>query len=263
MPFVAPRKYWDMYDGNAIKLAPFQEPPKGAPDFASNNASELRRYFGVPKKGPIPEDMQRNLIHAYFACVTFVDTELGRVLDELDKDGLRDKTIIVLIGDHGYQLGEHGTWNKRTNWEIATRVPLLISMPGSASNGQKCEALVELVDLYPTLATACGLTLPDKLEGYDIGPLLKDPKTHWNHASFTVYEKNVKNFGLALGRAMRTDQYRFIEWAVKGNEKKVYELYDEKNDPQETANLADDPAKKPLVDELTQELHAGWKGTLP
>jgi arylsulfatase A-like enzyme len=260
MPFVAPRKYWNMYDGNAIKLAAFQDLPKGTPAFVSNDASELRRYWGVPKKGPLPEDLQRNLIHAYFACVTYVDAQVGRVLDELDKQGLRDKTIVVLIGDHGYQLGEHGTWNKRTNWEIATRVPLLISIPGAPGNGQQTNALAELVDLYPTLAAACGLTLPDKLEGQPLSPVLNDPKTPWKKAAFSVYEKNVKGMGATLGRAMRTDRYRFIEWKGKTSEKPVYELYDEQSDPNETMNLAEDPAKKPLVDELKQQLHAGWQG---
>jgi arylsulfatase A-like enzyme len=263
MPFVAPRKYWDMYDGNAIKLAPNQNPPTGAPEFASNNASELRRYFGVPKTGPIPEDIQRNLIHAYFACVTYVDAQIGKVLDELDKQGLRKKTIVVLLGDHGYQLGEHGTWNKRTNWEIATRVPLLISMPGAKGNSQKTDALAELVDLYPTLAAACGLALPDKLEGKDLSALLSNPNTPWKKAAFSVYEKNVKGMGQTLGRAMRTDRYRFIEWSGKTSDKKVYELYDEQTDPMENTNLADLPENKPLVDELKQRLDAGWKGALP
>ena len=235
---------------------------RGRPEFASNDASEIRRYYGVPKKGPLPMKLQRNLVHAYFACVSYIDAQIGRVLDELDKQGLRDKTIVVLLGDHGYQLGEHGTWNKRTNWEIATRVPLFISIPGTSADGQKTDALAELVDLYPTLAAACGLPLPDKLEGKDLAPLLKDPKTPWKSAAFSVYEKQVKGMGTTLGRAIRTDRYRFIEWAGNASDKKVYELYDEQSDPMENTNIADLPENKPLVDELKQQLHAGWKGAL-
>jgi iduronate 2-sulfatase len=140
---------------------------------------------------------------------------------------------------------------------------MLISIPGAFANGQKTDALAELVDLYPTLAAACGLALPDKLEGKDLAPVLKDPKTSWKKAAFSVYEKPVKGMGNTLGRAMRTDRYRFIEWKGKAGDKAVYELYDEQADPQETVNLADAPDQKPLVDELKQQLHAGWKSAMP
>jgi arylsulfatase A-like enzyme len=264
MPWIAPKKYWDLYDPKQIALAPNPFLPKGAPAFASNNASELRRYMGVPKDGPIPDDLARQCIRGYYASVSYADAQVGRVLSALDRLGLRDRTVIVLWGDHGYQLGEHATWNKRTDWEIATRVPLLVSVPGQTTRGRKTEALVEFVDLYPTLAQLCGLTPPDKLEGTSFVPLLRDPSRPWKSAAFSIYHKRVKELGgPADGRALRTDRYRLIEWSSPKGEKKVYELYDEQSDPQENTNLADRPENKDLVQRLAAQLHQGWQKAKP
>ena len=156
LPFVAPKKYWDLYDSSKIDLASNSFLPKNAPEFASNDASELRRYRGVPKKGPVPDDDARRLIHGYYACTSYVDAQLAKVIAELDRLGLRDNTVIIMWGDHGYHLGEHGTWNKRTNWEIATRVPMIISVPGQKAKGVKTDALVEFVDIYPVLWSCAG-----------------------------------------------------------------------------------------------------------
>ncbi len=262
MPFVAPKKYWDLYDPKDIKLAPNPYLPKGAPEFASNDASEVRRYKDVPKTGPLSDELSRNLIHSYLASVSYMDAQVGKVLAELDRLGLREKTIVILWGDHGYQLGEHGTWNKRTNWEIATRVPLMISVPGQKS-GQKTEALVELVDMYPTLTELCKIPVPSGLEGTSFVPLLKNKKLSWKKAAFSTYAKDVPGMGETLGRAMRTERYRFVEWAGSESEKRVYELYDHKNDAQENVNIVDLPKNKKLVAALTEQLHAGWKAALP
>jgi arylsulfatase A-like enzyme len=269
MPFVAPKRYWDLYDPRKIELAANQNLPEGAPAFASNEASELRRYQGVPKQGPIPAEMQRACKHGYLASVSFMDAQVGRVLAELDRLGLREKTVVVLWGDHGYQLGEHGTWNKRTNWEIATRVPLIVSAPGeNVKRGAGSRALVEGVDVYPTLAELAGLKLPEKLEGVSFVPLLSDPTRAWKRAAFSIYQKRVEELGgPAQGRAMVTERYRLVEWAGKGAKgaegKRVYELYDHEKDPGENVNVAGYPENEGLVKRLAGELREGWRGARP
>src|SRR4051794_5560324 len=257
MPWIAPKKYWDMYQDSDIRLAAFQELPAGAPAFASNDAGEFRSYKGIPKEGPIPDSKQREAIHSYFACISYTDAQIGKVIGELDRLGLRKNTVIILWGDHGYQLGEHGTWNKRTNWEVAARVPLMISVPGQLHAGEKTNALVELVDIYPTLAQLCHLDPPAGLEGKSFVPLLGKPNLSWKQAAFTTYYKPLPEMGTGFGRAMRTDRYRFVEWSGPKSKKKVYELYDEKSDPLEKTNIADRPANAELVAKLTAQLHAG------
>lgn len=178
LPFVAPKKYWDLYNPADIKLAANNGfAPKGSPAFASNGSAELRRYSGIPPKGPVPDDLSRKLIHGYDASVSFADAQVGKVLAELDRLGLREKTVVVLFGDHGYHLGEHATWTKRTDWEVATRAPLMVSFPGQTTGGQKSEALVEFVDIYPTLAELCALPPPAKLEGKSFVPVLRRSRT--------------------------------------------------------------------------------------
>ncbi len=263
LPFVAPKKYWDLYDADKIRLAPNPSPPDGAPEFASNDASELRRYMGVPKSGPMADAEAKRLIHGYYACTSYADAQVGRLLDELDRLGLRENTVVVLWGDHGYHLGEHGTWNKRTNWEIATRVPMMISAPGQKARGAATQALVELVDIYPTLAGLCGLPMPDALEGTSFAPLLDEPASPWKRAAFSVYQKEIPGAGVGLGRAMRTESYRFIEWADDKATTRILELYDHRTDPRETKNVAALPENRALVEDLTRQLREGWKGAGP
>ena len=263
LPFVAPKKYWDLYPPDQIKLAPNPFLPKDAPAFASNDASELRRYKNIPPTGPVADETARNLVHGYSACVSFVDAQVGRVLAELDRLGLREKTIVILWGDHGYHLGEHGTWTKRTNWEIATRVPLILSVPGQKSAGAATEALVEFVDIYPTLTELCRLAPPGNLEGTSLVPLLAEPGRAWKAAAFSIYPKNTPGAGKGFGRALRTDRYRLVEWAADGSEKRLYELYDHRTDPQENVNIATLPANQALLRELTAQLHAGWREARP
>jgi len=267
MPCVASKKYWDLYDPKTIELATNQNLPEGAPAFASNEASELRRYKGVPKKGPIPEELQRACKHGYLASVSFVDAQVGRVLAELDKLGLRERTVVVLWGDHGYQLGEHGTWNKRTDWEVATRVPLIVAAPGEKyQRGVGSRALLEAVDVYPTLAELAGLKAPGKLEGVSFVPLLSDPARAWKRAAFSIYQKRVEELGgPAQGRAMVTERYRLVEWAAKkgGDGRRVYELYDHASDPGENVNVAGYPENAELVKQLAGQLKEGWRGAVP
>jgi len=259
----APKTPFYMYggDGEMLFMAGLwstwrpKDAPKDAPPFASNNAAELRRYAGIPKTGPVPDATARTLIQGYNASVSFVDAQVGKVLAELDRLKLRDNTIIILWGDHGYQLGEHGTWTKRTDWEIATRVPLLLAIPGQTTRGQRTAALVEFVDVYPTLAELCKLPLPPKLEGQSATPLLADPNAKWKTAAFSIYQKKIPALGgVAHGRAVVTDRHRLIEWSGKDPAKRVYELYHHQTDPQENTNIANLPENKSLVASLAKLL---------
>jgi iduronate 2-sulfatase len=264
LPFVAPKRYWDLYDPADIALPANREHPEGSPLFASNNASELRRYRTMSSEGPVCSDEEhRRLIHGYYACVSYIDAQIGKLMAELDELGLRDSTVVILWGDHGYQLGEQGTWNKRNNWELATRVPMMISHPRLVKPGQQTDALVELIDMYPTLVELTGLPMPEILEGTSFVPLLQDPRRPWKRAAFSVYRKADPELGLLHGVAMRTARYRFVEWTGPGLKSSVYELYDHETDPQETRNIAADPEQATLVRELAQQLGEGWRGALP
>jgi iduronate 2-sulfatase len=261
LPFTCPQKYWDLYPEASIQLAANAQRPKDAPEPAFHNNYELRSYGTVPENGPISDAMALKLIRGYRACVSFMDAQLGRVLDELDRLGLRENTLIVLWGDHGYHLGENGLFTKMTNFEQGTRVPLLVSHPGMKIAGKRTRALVELVDLYPTLAQLCDLPLPKHLEGTSFAPLLENPNQPWKKAAFSQYLRTGKP--PHSGRSLRTDRWRYTEWHdLKGKPTGV-ELYDELNDPQETVNLANDPTHAATVKQLAAQLHSGWKAAQP
>lgn len=260
LPFVAPRKYWDLYDPAKIKLAPNSFRPKGAPDYAVLEGGEMRVYEGIPK-GHIPDDLARQLRHGYYAAISYMDAQMGRVVAELERLGLRDSTLIVLWGDHGWKLGEHDAWCKHTCVENDTNAPLLLSVPGMKHAGQRTDALVEFVDIYPTLAELCGLPLPPHLEGASFAPVLDAPDKPWKAAAFSQYPRGVQGKQL-MGYSMRTDRYRFTRWVEKQDHSKVdaIELYDQLKDPQENVNIANDPANAVLVKQLTDQWLKGWRG---
>jgi iduronate 2-sulfatase len=241
LPFCAPQKYWDLYQESQFEPAARQTPPDGAPEFAPQFGGELRRYGGIPEKGTLPIDLQRRLIHGYYAAVSYMDAQLGLVLDSLDKTGLAERTIIVLWGDHGWHLGDHGIWCKHTNYEQAARIPLLVVAPGVTKAGTRTRALVETVDIYPTLCELAGLSPQTPLDGQSFAAVLRDPTTSTRDSITHVYPRtNV------LGRAIRNDRYRMVEWKAIGAapDTAVIELYDYQADPQETKNLA---AEQPEV----------------
>jgi len=260
MPFVAPKKYWDLYRADQFRMPANGSHPNGAPAFAGNDASELRRYKGIPATGPaVSAEKAIRLILGFHACVSYTDAQVGRVLEALDASGLRDNTIVVLWGDHGYHLGEQGTWNKRTNWEIATRVPLIIRKPGSQPARQESKALVELVDLYPTLADLCGLKAPDKLEGTSLAPLLANPDRPWKEAAFSNYVKKIPELGegTVTGIATRTATHRWVRWSGGPLKEPVDELYDHTADPQETVNIAGTEAGRLVIAKMAEKWSKG------
>ncbi|MEJ5340489.1 MAG: sulfatase [Thermogutta sp.] len=259
LPFVAPKKYYDLYRKDDIPLAANTFPPKDCPPIALTNWGELRAYQGIPAVGPLPDSMARDLVHGYYAATSYVDAQIGRLLAEVDRLGLRDSTIVVLWGDHGWHLGDHGLWCKHTNFETATRSLLIFRVPGQPHPGAKTDALVEFVDIYPTLCELCGLPIPEGLEGTSLVPLFENPQRPWKKAAFSQYPR-----GKVMGYSMRTDRYRYTEWRPSGGGEPVaVELYDHTTDPLENVNLAGRPEYKDLVAQLHQQLEAGWKAAKP
>lgn len=256
LPFVAPKKYWDMHDANAIPPPAIDHMPTGTPDFVGHTNSEVHAYLGVPAENPIPADFAKTLRHGYHACISYTDAQVGRLLDALEKEGLADNTIIILWGDHGWQLGDHGLWHKHTNFEIAARSPLLISLPGSVNAGRHCAAPVEFVDVYPTLADVCGLPIPSGLGGSSLKPYLQNPDAPMQKPAISQFPKSSKEHGGSLmGYSIRTEDWRCTFWRKRGGEDIGFiELYDEKNDPNETVNLASKPEHAELIASLKKHL---------
>lgn len=235
LPFCAPQKYWDLYDPATLSLAEVRQPPVDAPSYAPQFGGELRNYKDIPTQGALPDDLQRTLIHGYYACVSYMDAQLGRVLDALEANGFADNTIIVLWGDHGWHLGDHGMWCKHTNFEQAARIPVIVAAPGRAQSGVATSSLIETVDIYPTLCELAGLPVPPGLDGASFGRTLSDPTKPTKDAIFHVYPR-----GSRLGRAVRTARHRLVEWKEFGAiaDAAEFELYDYVADPLETQNLA-------------------------
>ncbi len=252
--WIAPKRYWDLYDPADIPLATQADGPKNGAAMGLHASFELRTRHGIPKTGPIDPELARTLKHAYLACVSYVDAQLGRMVAALEEAGLRDNTIIVVWGDHGWHLGDMGIWGKATNYEIAARVPMMIWTPDMPKNsrGKTTDALVELIDIYPTLCDLAGVDQPSHLEGHSFVPLLDDPDRNWKTAAFSQYPNPALRewaanplspgmretfFGALIqdveariiaqqkerwdrnlfeqhlmGYAMRTDRYRLVAW---------------------------------------------------
>ncbi len=262
LPFNAPQKYWDLYDPAQLKLAANPFRPQDAPPYAVTDFGELRNYHGVPAAGPVSDELARTLIHAYRAATSYTDANVGLVLAELDRLGLRDNTVVVLWGDHGWKLGEHASWCKHSNMENDTNAPLILSAPGAKAAGQSTSALVEFVDVYPTLCDLAGLPLPSHLEGSSLKPLLDDSARAWKTAAFSQYPRSFEGRRL-MGYALRTDRYRYVQWRDRGTGEIVaQELYDHHTDPAEDHNLAGH-ADESLLTKLAAQLGAGWKAAQP
>lgn len=259
LPFVAPKAYWDLYRESDLRLAENEFPPHGAPPWSVPPLRELRSYADVPDEGPLPEALKRHLLHGYLACVSYVDAQVGLVLDELARLGLDQTTTVILLGDHGYQLGEHGAWaSKHSNFETSTRAPLIVRTPGMKAAGAKSRALVEFVDVYPTLAEIAGLRAPEHLEGVSFRPLLDEPRRAWKKAAFSQYPRNS-----LMGRTLTDGRFRYTEWLHSDGTLEAAELYDHSADPQENVNRAADPALSAHRARLRDMLHSGWRAARP
>lgn len=258
LPFNAPKKYWDLYSPADLDLPSRSEWPEGMPKQAGSDWGELRAYLGIPQKGPVDEGTLRMLIHGYYACVSYMDAQVGRLLDELERLELRKDTIVILWGDHGWKLGDYGAWCKHTNMELDTHVPMILSLPGQKNAGQATRALVEYVDIYPTLAEACGLNVPEQCEGRSMLPLVEDPGRKWKQAAFSQYPRGKD----VMGYTLRTERWRYTEWIARSRgEVLARELYDHATSDVASANLAELAEFAPVVKELSALLERGqgWR----
>lgn len=251
LPFSVPKRYWDRYDPQTLPLPEFEAAPNGAPAVAVKRGGEIVAYKPVPERGELPEELKRRLIHGYYASTSFVDAQIGKVLDELERLQLSDSTIVVLWGDHGYHLGDLGIWTKHTNYEQANRIPLLIAAPGVTRPGTVTEQIAETVDLYPTLAELAGLpspTGPQPIDGKSLVPVLQDPAQRIRDHAYHAFPR-----GRKLGRAIRTERYRLVQWEGEGQSDIELELYDYQTDPLERQNLA---TQQPQIVEQLQRILA-------
>jgi iduronate 2-sulfatase len=237
LPLTAPQRYFDLHPQSKFTLAPYQDHAKGAPKCATKVGGEIVNYEPLTIENLREEATQRQLLQAYYACVSYMDAQLGRVLDALDRLQLAESTIIVLWGDHGWHLGDHGYWTKHTTYEQANRIPLIIAAPKVAQAGSATQQLTESVDIYPTLAELAGLPAPkgpQPMDGLSLVPVLKDPALRLRDHAYHCYPKGEK-----MGRAIRTQHHRLVEWKVPGTAPDTVELelYDYQADPQERENL--------------------------
>jgi iduronate 2-sulfatase len=251
LPFSAPQKYWDLYDPALLPMPEFEFLPADAPVVAGKRGGEITNYKPVPeaRDARYSRELKRSLIHGYYASMSFVDAQIGKVVAELDRLKLDEDTIVVLWGDHGFHLGDLGIWTKHTNYEQANRIPILISAPGVTQPGSSTKQPAESVDIFPTLAELAGLpapTGPQPIDGVNLVPVLKDGMQRVRDHAFHAYPKG------RLGRAIRTERYRLVEWKNPGDATAEYELYDYEADPLETRNLA--AAQPDVVRELQAKL---------
>ena len=266
LPFSAPKRYWDLYDPGEIGAPEHAGRPRGIPDFAWHGSAELRGYRDIPDEGPLSADLVRRLRHGYYACVSYTDAQVGRLLDGLEQHGLGDDTIVILWGDHGYHLGEKAMWCKTSNYELDTAAPLILSVPGMANAGQGCQALVEFVDIYPTLADCAGLPVPEQVEGISLKPLLETPKRPWKKAAFSQFPRPWSYVGrpAVMGYSVRTADWRYTEWQDFNTGKALdCELYDHNEDRAELHNLARDAARADVIARHKGLLRDGWRACLP
>lgn len=245
LPFNCPKKYWDLYDAEEIEVPENYHPPTNAPDGAVHTSGELRAYGGIPNEGVLEPSLAKHLIHGYYACVSYTDAQIGKVLNELDRLRLTDDTIVVLWGDHGWNLGEHTMWCKHSCFETSLHSPLIFSAPGFEGE-QRTAALTEFIDVYPTLCELTGIPLPLHLEGRSVVPLMKDPNADWKTAAISRYKN---------GDSLRTDQFRFTQYWERDGSLKGRMLYNHSTDPGENSNVAGAPANLEVVQELLERLH--------
>ena len=253
LPFNAPKKYWDMYDREKIPLSPNPNVPENTDGISLHNSSEFNGYQkGEEKAGAgkrINDNYARTLRHAYFACVSYVDAQIGKVLQELEKLKLEENTIVVVWGDHGWHLGDQTIWGKHSTFERALKSALIIKVPGAKATGRNATGLAESVDLYPTLCELCGIEIPENLDGISLAPVFDNPGYKVKQAAYSYWGNCI---------TVRTERYRLSRFYKNGKE--VIELYDHLNDPNESVNVAGDYPEK--VKELMPILKKGNKGLI-
>lgn len=274
-PFNAPKKYWDLYRREDIAMPKNPEWPKNAPRIAWHDSRELLGTGDKARK--VTADNIREMRHGYLANISYMDAQVGKVLDALDRLGLTDNTVIVFWSDHGYHLGEQTLFAKTSNFELDARVPMIIATPGMKTAGQKTDSLAELMDLYPTLAEVCGLPKPTTTDGVSLAPVLADPAATVREAALTqhsrpaYYDREPDKVPTHMGYTIRSTTHRYTEWRNwKTGETTDRELYDHVNDPDETVNLSGHDDQKLILEKhaaMLNQMHPvvvpGWKPALP
>jgi len=248
LPFVAPKKYWDLYDRDKLKLSTHRGGIENGSGYCVHDSEELRSYDGIPASGAIPDELQLESLHGYYACISYVDTLVGRVLAELDELGLRENTVIVLWGDHGFHLSDHNMWGKHSPLEQAARSPLIFSAPGMKA-GIETNAPAEFVDIFPTLCELADVPVPEGLHGRSQLPVWIGEKERVRGGALCLFSKKG-----AHGYSYRTERYRYIEWINKAGKTVASDLFDYETDPMETKSLVSDPAQAELVVELAKKM---------
>ena len=278
LPFVAPKKYWDLYNREDMQLAAFREHANNAPELAYHKSGELRNYIDIPAFATfnqpgnhvyLKEEKQKELIHGYMAAVSYTDAQIGILLNTLDSLGTLNNTIIVLWGDHGWHLGDHDLWEKHTNLENATRAPLIIAAPGLKAG--KSNSLSEHVDIFPTICALAGVPVPTQLQGKSLKPVMQNSKAVVKDFSMSQYprklsKEDMKKFGTEsnkiMGYSMRTDKYRYTLWvndftsSDMFSDKKIYaqEMYDYTKDPLEKENVFADKSYSKVAKEMHEKM---------
>ncbi len=265
LPFVAPRSDWERYAGSAIPGPVNPDGQKNAPPWAVV-AYEVWNYddtraFGDSKTMPPAKADQ--LRHAYLAAVSYADSLVGDLMRELKAQGLDGNTIVVVWGDHGWKLGDQAGWSKHSNVDLDIRIPLMVVAPGATRSGTRSTAMVETVDVYPTLAELAGLDAPSDLEGLSMVPLFDKPERPWKSAAFAQYGRNIPGFGRSMGYTVRTQDFRYTAWVGNGGELVESELYDLRNDPTESVNKAGDQRYADDLKRLEIMRQDGWRAALP
>lgn len=246
LPFNAPKKYWDLYDEESIQLADNPYKPIGAPRQAMHGFHELRGYGNIPDEGSISEETARSLIHGYYASTSYTDALVGRLLNALTDLEMDSDTIVLLIGDHGWQLGEHALWCKHSLFKTSLQTPMIVRVPGMEGN-QRVEGIVEFVDIYPTLCELSGLEAPDHLQGRSLLPLLTGSASTVKEAAFGRYHG---------GESLKMERYQYSEW---GNQARM--LYDHESDPAENQNISEESSKQEIIRLMRNQLRE-HKGSL-
>ncbi len=256
LPFNAPKKYWDMYQREDFRHIDDRERPVDAPDIAFHNWQELRGYWDTPEEGPFTPELEMLLRHGYYACVSFIDAQVGKVMETLEELGLKENTIIVFWGDHGFHLGEQNLWCKSTNFEMSAHAPLIISAPGMQQRGQTTDAIVQSLDIYPTLIELAGITAGQELAGTSLKPLLQDQQAPWSHLAYNQFARPYRAAIGArepvshMGYSVRTENWRYTAWYnVNTNQFEHPELYAMDLDGP-TVNLAGKPEHADILKEL-------------
>lgn len=260
LPFVAPKRYWDLYNREALPVPAQPTSPERAPPIALTEWGELRAFKGIPARGPIHQELAQELVHGYLACVSMIDDQIGRLLNVLEEENLMDNTIIVVWGDHGWKLGDLGMWCKHTNYEIDVRIPLFIRLPKEQTGGSATYHITETIDIFPTICELVGLAIPSGCEGKSLLPVLRNPTAPSDEVAYAEFQRT----GQITGFSVRTAQFRYTEWIqMKNGEVYATELYDLARDPNESTNIAGLPETASTIATLAPLLHAGPADNIP